>query len=194
MSIATFHNPKFPDEIVGKTWNDTRNVIDIFKWMSDEDIHTELQKTQLPFTAVAENFANDFNIATLVRNANAFNIQEVSIVGHRRWDKRGAVGTYHYTNVVHHNDSHSFYSNIVEKGIPIIAIDNISGAVDLPKFEWPEGEICVVFGQEQIGVSNIALSYAQSCIAIPQRGSVRSLNVGTSSGIIIYDYCSKMGF
>lgn len=49
----------------------------------------------------------------------------------------------------------------------------------------------MIFGQEQIGVSPTALKLAEHVVFIPQFGSTRSINVGVSSGIAMYDYVRK---
>jgi tRNA G18 (ribose-2'-O)-methylase SpoU len=49
----------------------------------------------------------------------------------------------------------------------------------------------MVFGQEQVGIPKEVLDICHDKIYIQQYGSVRSLNVGTASGIAMYDYCSK---
>lgn len=185
-------NPDFPDEITSPDYPaDRRNIIDHYRYWTQEAICEDLVKTAYPVEVVAENFAHDFNIATLVRNANAFNMKAVHMVGRKQWDRRGAVGTYHYTPVHYHTDAERFYESLHKEGVPVIVFDNVEGAEPLPSFVWPEGRIAVVFGQESIGVSNLALKYATHVVEIPQRGSVRSLNVGTSSGIVLYDYMSK---
>ena len=189
--VGGFINPDFPDHIISGQL-DTRNVIDHYKNWEEVAIREDLQNNALPFHAVAENFAHDFNIATLVRNVNAFNLSNVTIVGRRKWDRRGAVGTQHYTQVNHEKDAVKFYETIIARGEPLIVVDNVQGAENVQNFEWPEGPLHVVFGQEMIGVSNVSLSYATHCIQIPQRGSVRSLNVGVASGIVMYDYVSKV--
>ena len=38
----------------------------------------------------------------------------------------------------------------------------------------------------------MALGMADDVVYIPQLGSVRSLNVGTASGIVMYDYVTKL--
>jgi tRNA G18 (ribose-2'-O)-methylase SpoU len=178
--------PAFPGDVPALT--DTRNVIDHMKGFPVAEIKERLQATALPVTLVAENFAHDFNIATLVRNANAFNVREVLLVGRKKWDRRGAVGTQHYTPVEFQEDPFTLFESLKLRKVPLIVADNVPGAVALPDFTWPEGEIAMLFGQEQIGVSNLALSYADHVVMVPQLGSVRSMNVGTTSGIFLYDY------
>jgi tRNA (guanosine-2'-O-)-methyltransferase len=50
----------------------------------------------------------------------------------------------------------------------------------------------MLFGEEGRGLSQEAIESADDIVYIPQLGSVRSLNLGTASGIAMYDYCSKM--
>ena len=70
-----------------------RNVMDHFKDMPDEEIKEELQKTAHPFAVCMEQWQGDFNIGTLIRNANAFNAEKVFYIGRKRYDRRGTVGT-----------------------------------------------------------------------------------------------------
>lgn len=184
------HNPDFPDYIVGHT-GDRRNVIDHYKSWTDSAIRQDLQDRSIPLEVVAENFAYDFNIATVVRNANAFNARSVHIVGRKRWDKRGAVGTYNYTPVHHHEDPEVFYAGLRSRGFLIVAIDNVPGSHELQGFDWGSPRpLALIFGQESIGVSNISLAHADAVLRIEQYGSVRSLNVGVTSGIVIHQVAS----
>jgi tRNA G18 (ribose-2'-O)-methylase SpoU len=193
MSNQKFFNPDFPDHIVANNGEDTRNIIDHYRYWNQEDIKKDLADKAYPLLVVAENFAHDFNISTLVRNSNGFNVSGVHIVGRKQWDKRGAVGTYHYTPIHHHANAQEFYEELVSRGVKIVVLDNIEGAIPLTSYEWEaDRETAVIFGQESIGVSNLALSYASDVVEIPQRGSVRSLNVGTASGIVLYDYMKSV--
>ena len=180
------YNSSFPNELTSDA-NPNRNVIDHYKAFSDSFIKNDLHDKSFDLDVIAENFAYDFNIATLVRNSNAFRARKVFITGNKRWDRRGAVGTYKYTPVEHVANPEDFYKKTAAKR-SLIVVDNIPSASDLFSFSWPTGPISLLFGQEQIGVSNLALKYATSVVYIPQQGSVRSLNVGTSSGIILYEH------
>lgn len=181
-----FSNPDFPNVLTSET-DPNRNVIDHYKAFSDSFIRDDLFNKSFDLEVIAENFAYDFNIATLVRNANAFKARKVWLTGNKRWDRRGAVGTHNYTPVEHVVNAEGFYKK-TSTTRTLIVVDNIPSSVDLFSFTWPSTPISLVFGQESIGVSNLVLKYAHSVVSIPQQGSVRSLNVGTSSGIVLYDF------
>ncbi len=49
----------------------------------------------------------------------------------------------------------------------------------------------MIFGEEGEGVTPEMLELADHVVSIKQYGSVRSMNVGTTSGIAMYDYIRK---
>ena len=87
---------------------DGRNLIDSYKGKSIEEIKNNLAANKTPFEVAIENFQHDFNIGTVVRNANAFNARAVHIIGKKHWNRRGAMKTEVYLDVYHHKDVTSF--------------------------------------------------------------------------------------
>jgi len=170
-----------------------RNVVNKYKGMSSVDIKEELQNTAHSFAVLMEHWKGDFNISTMLRNANAFNAQRVFYVGRKRWDRRGAVGVHHYTPMEHLKD----YDNILalKDRYTFVAIDNnVPGTTELRNFDWLSltKPPLMIFGEEGEGLSGEILEHSDYIVEIPQFGSVRSLNVGTSSGIVMYDYINKL--
>jgi len=166
-----------------------RNVIDKFKNLTDEEIKKELQKTANPFAVCMEHWNGDFNISTMIRNANAFNAREVFYIGKKRWDRRGAVGTHNYTPPKHLKS----YQELIrlKDRYTIVAVDNnVPNTRNLHTFDWEEINLppLMVFGEEGAGLSPDLLRLSDLVLEIPQEGSVRSLNVGTSSGVLMYDF------
>jgi len=175
--------------------DDNRNVIDFYKGWELDAIKADLDTNRLPFITAFEHVNGDFNKATGIRNSNGFLGREVWIVGDKakRYDKRGTVGTHHYEHVKYAEN----WGNVLES-IPdiseycIVAVDNMHNATAIHEFEWPEKTL-MMFGEEQRGLSEEALALADHVVYIPMRGSVRSFNVGTASGIAMYDYTVKLG-
>lgn len=175
---------------------DERNVADRFRGMETEDIATYLRETASPFQAWFINLTGDFNKATGVRNANAFNAEQVVFFGDKKWDRRGAVGTYHYTKVLRlpYDDIVRAVGEAKINGYTVIGVDNVEGAAALSDVTYPyDPYVIFIFGEEQAGLSDEILALCDGVVMIPQLGSVRSLNVGTASGIIFYDFCRKIG-
>ena len=174
---------------------DTRNVIDFYKEWELDAIRADLDTKRLPFITAFEHVNGDFNKATGIRNTNAFLGREVWIVGEKakRYDKRGTVGTHHYEHVRYAENWVRVWTDIPDIGdYRIVAVDNVDNSRPICDYDWSEKTL-MMFGEEQRGLSDEALMLADDIVHIPMRGSVRSLNVGTASGIAMYDYFMKTG-
>ena len=186
-------------ETCSRTGNETRNIIDHYHYWKHEAILADLDTRANNFSIVCSNLYNDFNVATCIRNANAFLAKRVFLYGSRQYDRRGTVGTHHYVRSVHCGNMDKLVqamgalSEEVQMPLHIVAVDNIKNARRVDSYAWPkEKHVVMVFGQEQVGVPEELLTMAQDCVYIAQYGSVRSLNVGTASGVVMYDYCAKV--
>jgi tRNA G18 (ribose-2'-O)-methylase SpoU len=172
---------------------DTRNVIDYYKGWENDQIRADLDTRRLPFVVGLENISGDFNKSTIIRSSNAFLAKQSWIIGNKRWDRRGAVGTHNYIHLKYAPSLDYIYLNEPHiRDMKWVAVDNVPGATPITHYEW-RPETFMIFGEESRGVSPMALGMAEDVIMIPQLGSVRSLNVGVAGGIVMYDYASKLG-
>lgn len=166
---------------------DTRNVVDKYRYWTREAIISDLDKYRHSFHVAIENWEHDFNIGTVVRNANAFLARGVHIVGKRKWNRRGAMVTDRYQHIHHHPTVQDFINWADSESIAVIGIDNIPGSEQIEISEIPEN--CVlVFGQEGPGLSEEMIAASKKLLAITQYGSTRSINAGVASGIAMYEW------
>jgi tRNA(Leu) C34 or U34 (ribose-2'-O)-methylase TrmL len=163
------------------------NVVERYKPMMLDDIKADLNTKRADFTSVFLNLTHDFNKSVGVRNHNAFAGKDIWFVGKKQWDKRGAVGTYHYEDI-HYADCWDTFLLYKPDG-PIVCVENVGGAkqVSLGSFDIPSNAI-FVYGEEKAGTPQYVLDSADYILDIPMWGSVRSLNVSVSSGIVMYEY------
>lgn len=166
---------------------DTRNVADEYKTWTVDAIKDDLARKSFPLHIAIENFQHDYNIGTIVRSANAFNVAGVHIIGKRHWNRRGAMATDKYLELFHHPDIASFEVWSTANELKIIGVDNIPGSVSLSDFPLPEKAI-YVFGQEGPGLSAEMQNICRNVVAIKQFGSTRSINLGVAAGIILYEW------
>jgi len=177
---------RYDPELIAK--GDTRNVVDEFRNMTVEAIKAELDKRRHPLQIAIENYQHDFNIGTIVRNANAFNVRAVHIIGKRHWNRRGAMVTDRYLHVYHHSRVEEFVTAV--HGMSIIGVDNIPGSQPLASVRLPKNAV-LVFGGEGPGLSEEMIAACQNIVAIEQFGSTRSVNVGVASGIVMYAWIQQ---
>lgn len=164
---------------------DRRNVVDQYRYWRREDIVADLDKRRHPFHVAIENWQHDFNIGTVVRNANAFLASAIHIIGRRRWNRRGAMVTDRYQHIFHHADVDDFLQWIQERNLPLIGIDNLPGSIPLETVTMPR-DCVLLFGQEGPGLSAPARAAAAMVCSIAQFGSTRSINAGVASGIAMH--------
>ena len=169
---------------------DTRNVVDRYRYWTREAIVADLDQQRHSFHIAIENWEHDFNIGTVVRNANAFLAKAVHIVGKRKWNRRGAMVTDRYQHVRHHPTVDDFIQWAGNEALSVIGIDNVPGSEQIEKAEIPKN--CVlVFGQEGPGLSEEMIDGSLKVLAITQYGSTRSINAGVASGIAMYEWLSQ---
>ena len=170
------------------TDEDMRNVVDKYKHMPHDDIVADLDTRSHGLEIAIENLDRDYNMGTVIRNANAFGVRTVHIIGRRQWNKRGAMMTDKYLHVLYYESAASFLT--AHAGTPIIAIDNVSGSVPMKSAALPDRCI-MVFGSEKSGISDELLAGAVQIVAIEQLGSTRSVNVGVAAGIAMYAWLDQ---
>ena len=166
---------------------DRRNVVDKYRYWTVEAIVADLDRRRHGFHVAIENWEHDFNIGTVVRNANALLAAAVHVIGPHRWDRRGAMSTHRYLHLHHHPDVATFAAWTTQHSLPIVAIDNVESSVPIEVTALPQ-DCVLLFGQEGPGLTPEALSSAEMTCAITQYGSTRSLNAGVASGIAMYEW------
>ncbi|QSB07083.1 RNA methyltransferase [Natronoglycomyces albus] len=172
---------------------DRRNVIDRYRYWTREAIVEDLDSSRHEFHVAIENWQHDFNIGTVVRNANAFAAQAVHIVGKRRWNRRGAMVTDRYQHVHHHPTVEDFVDFAASEGLSVVGIDNLPGSVALETASLPRRSV-LVFGQEGPGLSEAVREVCSQVCSISQFGSTRSINAGVASGIAMHTWVRQHVF
>ncbi len=166
---------------------DRRNVVDQYRYWTMDAITADLDTRRHDFHVAIENWEHDFNIGTVVRNANAFLAKSVRIVGKRKWNRRGAMVTDRYQHVEHHAEVADLVAWAAREDLVIVGIDNLPGSVPIETVELPK-RCVLVFGQEGPGLSDDMRAATTLLCSISQFGSTRSINAGVASGIAMHTW------
>ncbi|WP_018157963.1 TrmH family RNA methyltransferase [Demetria terragena] len=184
-------DPTYDPELLSE--GDRRNVADHYRYWTHEAIVADLDRTRHPLHIAVENWQHDFNIGSIIRTANAFNVKAFHIVGKRRWNRRGAMVTDRYQHERHHPTVHDLAQWASAEGLVLIGIDNVPGSVSLETYDLPRG--CVlVFGQEGPGLSEEMRAQCRDILHIEQFGSTRSINAGAAGAIAMHAWIRQHHF
>jgi len=170
---------------------DTRNLRDEYKGMPNEQVFAELDKRRSALEVAIENVEHDFNVGTIVRSANNFNAAKIHIIGKRKYNRRGAMCTDKYLEVVYWPDVESFYADQRRRGQEVVAIENNDSRVRPLGCKKFVQKTTLLFGSEGSGLTEEALAKAQDVREIEDFGSTRSVNVGVAAGIAMYEWARQ---
>ncbi len=183
-------DPRYDPELLRE--GDRRNVVDRYRYWRRDSIVEDLDARRHPFHVAIENWQHDFNIGTVVRNANAFLAAAVHVVGKRKWNRRGAMVTDRYQHIVHHESIDRLVEWASGEELPLIGIDLLPESQPLEHFVLPR-RCVLVFGQEGPGLSEAARAACAVVLSIAQFGSTRSINAGVASGIAMHAWIRSHG-
>ena len=154
--------------------------------------------------AVLENPTDVKNIGTVIRNVNAMGVEKVYVVDPRHslpddWqdlrEARGvsktSVSAVKWTFVKRFDSADACFDHLERKGFKsIVTSPHVKGktCIFLHQGDFTEhSKLAVWFGSEAAGISDRAVERSEMCVSIPMFGMIESLNLGTSSGIVLYE-------
>lgn len=170
---------------------DTRNLQDEYKGMPNEAVFGALARKRTGLEVAIENVEHDFNAGTIVRSANNFNVQKVHIIGRKKYNRRGAMCTDKYLDIVYWPDVESFYADQRARNREVVAIENHDVRVKPLAVKKFVQETTLLFGSEGDGLTQEALERADDVREIESFGSTRSVNVGVAAGIAMYEWARQ---
>ncbi len=158
--------------------------------------------------AVIENPADVKNIGSVIRNVNALGVEKVYIVDTRRslpddWQdlrdqkamSKTSVSAVKWTFVKRFDSTDQCFDYLEAKGFTsIVTSPHVKGKASIFLHEGDYTKytkLAVWFGSEAIGISDLAVARSEMCVSIPMFGMIESLNLGTSSGIVLYEVAKQ---
>jgi tRNA G18 (ribose-2'-O)-methylase SpoU len=171
-----------------------KNVCDEMKTFSVDEIAEFCHNNAYKNTAVLmSHVVGDFNLSGLIRSANALGFEKVFYVGKKKWDRRGAVGTHNYTPVNFFSTFESAIESLKEKYTFVALENNVAGfdVENIYHFEWPKNPLILV-GEEKNGLPLEILKQCSHIVTIPQKGSVRSMNVSVAASIAMAMFAEQI--
>lgn len=175
------------------------NVLDSLKHLSEEEIQKIHDESRLNFSVCALNLTGDLNIGFIVRSACLIGAEKVYVMGRKKFDRRGMVGAQNRMHMEFIKnfkeddfdiDWDQFYELFDREGMSPIAIEN--GGTPIRRFDFTQYDHpCLVMGNENMGIPE-HVTEKIPVATIPQRGVMRSLNVGASCSIAMNEVAHQL--
>lgn len=158
--------------------------------------------------AVIEEPSDIKNIGTVIRNVNALGVEKVYVVDPRHslpddWhDMREkpslsstSVSAVKWSFVRRFDSTDACFDYLDSKNFhSLVTSPHVKGKANAYLHEadfTKHAKLAIWFGNEKRGISDRAVKRSDGCIAIPMFGMIESLNLGTSSGIVLYEVAKQ---
>ena len=143
------------------------------------------------------------NIGTVVRNINALGVEKLYIVDSKNrlpkdWQEmrerksllKPSVSAIKWSFVKTFESTEECIEHLNKNGfISVVTSPHIKEKTNVILHEgnYTQKKLAVWFGNESQGISELAVENSKACIQIEMFGIIESLNLGTSSGIVLYE-------
>jgi len=154
--------------------------------------------------AVLENPNDIKNVGTVIRNVNALGVEKAYIVDPRRalpddWQEmrerkslsKTSVSAIKWSFVKRFDSSEECLQHLHRnRFVSIVTSPHIKGRRNVVLHEADYTvytKLAVWFGNESRGISDLVVEHSEMCVGIPMFGMIESLNLGTTTGIVLYE-------
>lgn len=150
---------------------------------------TDLYKIDMPFIIFLDGLNDPGNLGTIIRTADAFNIDAI-VLGEDSVDPynskvvRATMGSIFRVPLYSIRDNDDFFDSMKKKDINIMTT-SLNGK-PLEREDFKQGFV-IVIGNEANGVRKDIIEKSTKEIKIPMPGGAESLNAGVAASIIMYE-------
>lgn len=183
------------------------NVRDEFQTAELEAIRKAHAERSFNVEVACINAKSDANLGMIVRLCGSLGVPTVHVVGRRKYNRKPALGMYHYIDVQKHAGFTWTHAESLDSPMVIEALAKISEGRTLVFCEQAEGSDTLpgfrsrhpcfdvapplfVFGNEGVGIPPEVMAAFPSALIleIPQAGIGRSYNIVTAATMILWEY------
>lgn len=154
--------------------------------------------------AVIEEPSDIKNIGTVIRNVSALGVEKTYVIDSRKalpddWQEMRERKSLSKPSVSAIKWSFVKRFDSTEHCLEHLEKNRFSSVVTSPHIKGKENfilhetdytkykKLAVWFGNESRGISDLAVERSEFCVSIPMFGMIESLNLGTTSGIVLYE-------
>lgn len=145
------------------------------------------------FVMLAHNIRSLHNVGSLFRSADAFGVRSLWLSGYtpappRPEISKTALGAEESVPWRHLGDPLPELQALRRRGYEIIGLEQAVGSELLTTHRPASDRVCLILGNEVIGISEELVPLIDRFVEIPQFGEKHSLNVSVAAGVALYAY------
>ena len=153
--------------------------------------------------AVLEEPSDPKNIGTVIRNINALGVEKLYIVNSsnivpKSWEEirerksllKSSVSAVKWTFIKFFKSTEECLEYLEKRRfISIVTSPHAKNKTNviLQEGDFTQKRLAIWFGNESRGISKLAVERSDACVNIEMYGIVESLNLATSTGIVLYE-------
>ncbi len=153
---------------------------------------------KLPLIVVLDEIRSLHNIGSVFRTSDAFRVESIYLCGitatppHPELHKT-ALGAEYTVDWKYFKNTLDAVDKLKSDGYIVYSIEQAEGSTLLNDLQLDATKkYAIIMGNEVKGVQQEVINNSDGCIEIPQYGTKHSLNVSVTTGIVIWDFFTKL--
>lgn len=161
-----------------------------------DDKNIQKKSRTLPMTIVLDNIRSSFNVGSIFRTSEAFNVEKIFLVGYSPDPSnpktlKTTLGSHEYVEWENHPKCVDLISTLKGQGYWVIAAETTNHAIPVEGPFPLDKKIAVVFGNERFGLDSQVIEMCDETRKVPLQGIKNSLNVANCASIFIYEFAKQ---
>jgi len=150
-----------------------------------------------PVFVILDNVRSALNVGAVFRSCDATLVEKLYLCGitayppHNKIPKT-AIGATEVVPWEYVKDTASVIKKLKKEGVTIASMEITPNSVNYSDFEFPK-PVAIVLGHEIHGVSEEVQKLSDITLDVPMLGRANSLNVATTTGIVLYEIIRQWG-
>lgn len=148
---------------------------------------------KMPVVIVLDNIRSGLNVGAIFRTCDAFSVEAIYVCGITAQPPhpeilKTALGSTDSVKWEYFESTISAVEKLKSAGYTLLPVEQTDNSISLENFDFLNHfPVALIFGNEIRGVGPDILKMCEYSLEIPQQGIKHSLNVATSSGIVIWE-------
>lgn len=161
-----------------------------------DDKSIDKKKLTIPLTIILDNIRSSFNVGSVFRTSEAFNVEKIILAGYspdpsNPKTQKTTLGSHEYVAWENHAKCIDLVNDLKKQGYRVIAAETTDHAISLEQPFNFNTKTAFVFGNERFGMDPQVIGACHETRKVPLGGIKNSLNVANAASIFIYEFAKQ---